>query len=205
MTRNFKLILLFFSLKQFKVFSLWNLITKENKLPFTGKDGRPFIELPGLYSLVHIGPEYPGSQSHWKLPNVFLHCELSGQLVIAVSSHSSRSARKKHTLTCCSVKQLIPFCLPQIGIHFISSTQPESSNLFITGWTTYNSWLAFWSFKGFYWPKARRKRCTRSLNPIFRCTTPSTGQIWGEVSVGTLYQRIVYQRQLLLISALLMV
>ena len=52
---------------------------------------------------------------------------------------------------------------------------------------TYNSWLASWSFEGFYWPKDRRKPCTKSLNPIFRCATLSTGQIKGEVVVGTLY------------------
>ena len=43
--------------------------------------------------------------------------------------------------------------------------------------------------KDFIDQKARQKRCTKSLNPIFRCTTPSTGRIWGEVVVGTLYQR----------------
>ena len=31
--------------------------------------------------------------------------------------------------------------------------------------------------KDFIDQKARRKRCTNSLNPIFRCATPSTGQI----------------------------
>ena len=32
-------------------------------------------------------------------------------------------------------------------------------------------------FKGFIHQKARRKRSTKSLNPIFRCATPSTGRI----------------------------
>ena len=59
-------------------------------------------------------------------------------------------------------------------------------------WTTYNSWLAFWRFKGFYWPKARRKRCTKSLIRYFGVLHHQQGSI-------------VYQRQLLLISALLMV
>ena len=34
--------------------------------------------------------------------------------------------------------------------------------------------------KDFIDQKARRKRCTKSLNPIFRCATPSTGQIEKE-------------------------
>ena len=29
-------------------------------------------------------------------------------------------------------------------------------------------------FKGFYWPKARRKKMYKKSDPIFRCTTPST-------------------------------
>ena len=37
--------------------------------------------------------------------------------------------------------------------------------------------------KDFIDQKARRKWCTKSLNPIFRCATPSTGQIKGEVVV----------------------
>ena len=56
------------------------------------------------------------------------------------------------------------------------------------GWTTYNSWLAFWqSFKGFYWPKRDEKMYKKV--PIFRCTTPSTGKRLKEfeVVVGTLF------------------
>ena len=52
----------------------------------------------------------------------------------------------------------------------------------------------FVCLKGFYWPKARRKRCT---------------EVWSDISVYYTINRaeirIVYQRQLLLISALLMV
>ena len=32
------------------------------------------------------------------------------------------------------------------------------SNLNLTGWTTYNSWLAFWNFRGFYLPKKRDEK-----------------------------------------------
>ena len=54
---------------------------------------------------------------------------------------------------------------------------------------------------GYSWQSAR---FIKSLNPIFRCATPSTGQIWKEklslVHCTVLYSwyTIVYQRQLLL-------
>ena len=32
--------------------------------------------------------------------------------------------------------------------------------------------------------KSKTKRCTKKSDPIFRCTTPSTGQIFGEVVAG---------------------
>ena len=38
-----------------------------------------------------------------------------------------------------------------------SRRNKEQSLRNITGWMTYNSWLAFWSFKGFYWPKSETK------------------------------------------------
>ena len=39
---------------------------------------------------------------------------------------------------------------------------------------------SFIVLKVFIDQKARRKGCTKRLNPIFRCATPSTGQIWEE-------------------------
>ena len=53
--------------------------------------------------------------------------------------------------------------------------------------------------------KSETQKMYKESDPIFLCTTPSTGQRLGEVVIGTLYWCIVYQRQLLLISALLMV
>ena len=35
--------------------------------------------------------------------------------------------------------------------------------------------------------KSETKRSTKKSDPIFRCTTPSTGKRFGEVVVGTLY------------------
>ena len=72
-------------------------------------------------------------------------------------------------------------------------TVPKNKyNLKKIGWTTYNSWLVFWqSFKGFNGQK-RDEKMYKESDPIFRCTTPSTGKRLGEVVVGTLY--IVYQR-----------
>ena len=48
---------------------------------------------------------------------------------------------------------------------FGCAEQPDTKTKFVfkIGWTTYNSWLAFWqSFKVFYWPKARRKDVQKS-------------------------------------------
>ena len=79
---------------------------------------------------------------------------------------------------------LIPRLMTRIAFHVKKVYSPIDKN-----------------FKGFYWPKAWRKRCAKSLNPIFRFATPSTGQKWKEVVLGTR----VYQRPLLLLSALLIV
>ena len=63
----------------------------------------------------------------------------------------------------------------------------------ITGWTTYNSWLAFWSFKGFYWPKSETKTMyKKSESDISVCYTINRADRKGDGVVGTLY--IVYQR-----------
>ena len=54
----------------------------------------------------------------------------------------------------------------------------------------------------------RDEKMYKKSDPIFRCTTPSTGKRFGEVVVGTLYivyHIVLYQRRLLQISSLLMV
>ena len=40
--------------------------------------------------------------------------------------------------------------------------------------------------------KSETKKMYKKSDPIFQCTAPSTGQIWGEVAVGTLYVPLVH-------------
>ena len=51
-------------------------------------------------------------------------------------------------------------------------------------WTTYKSWLAYWSSKKCLLTKARQKRCTKSLK--ITAQLHHQRQMWRKLSVGTL-------------------
>ena len=83
----------------------------------------------------------------------------------------------------------IPYHRPQleIGLYY-RGMDYYGCYIVSTGWTTNNSWLAFWSFKGFYWRKSGTKtKYKKSESDISVCYTINRADMKEEVAVGTLY------------------
>ena len=92
---------------------------------------------------------------------------LSWSWVTAGLHGSDQSARFLRLFECCSLMPKAGGGCLKVNRWWVFKTSAKEklySLIFCKiGWTTYNSWLAFWqSSKGFYWPKARRKAVQKS-------------------------------------------
>ena len=93
--------------------------------------------------------------------------------------------RRCHCRSCAIKHMRTHLFLPEKGYPWIKNkcantaepVQPAKS-VIITGWTTYNSWLAFWSIKGFYWPKSETKTMyKKSESDVSVCYTINSADI----------------------------
>ena len=127
---------------------------------------RPYFSRPKKYRRSFFEPTYWPRRS-WRQygegsnqADIF-EAEGNKSLIPAESAHSPLSLHSK------SAKRKLCHCATLQLWHVQLQDHIPINNWMQNWWTTYNSWLAFWRFKGFYWPKARRKRCTKSLIRYF--------------------------------------